>query len=318
MVEKRGIVIHPHELDMAWLKRCSDMKLNVLGLHPVGGTDADMSLQSMLATKDKLDLLIDEARKMGIAVEYEMHSLSYLMPKSLYDTHPEWFCMSEDGTRIQDSFNICASNTAGLDELSNRAEQLARLLPSEDHLYYFWLDDSTNCSCHCPKCTHLTQSDQQMILVNAMLDGIRRFDSKGCIAYLAYSDSINPPENIKPDDGVFLEYAPFRRNINYAINDSACEANARECAHIESLLKAFGTKNAKVLDYWTDNSMFSGWKYPPKEFKLKADVMRSDVRFYKSLGFNSITAFGCYLGKDYSDLYGSPDLEEYGRILWDT
>lgn len=318
MLEKRGIVIHPHELDMTWLKRCSEMKLNVLGLHPVGGTNADISLRSMLDNKSQLKVLIDEARRMGITVEYEMHALSYLMPKSLFDEHPEWFCMNEDSVRTKDSFNICASSTAGLDALADNAEQLARLLPSEDHMYYFWLDDSSGGSCHCPKCAHLTPSDQQMILVNTMLRGIRRFDAVGCIAYLAYNDSISTPVNVKPDKGVFLEYAPFRRSIDYAINDSACVQNVRECAHIESLLNVFGTKNAKVLDYWTDNSMFSGWKYPPKAFKLNAEVMRSDVKFYKSLGFNSITAFGCYLGKDYSELYGEPDLEAYGQILFEA
>ena len=43
--------------------------------------------------------------------------------------------------------------------------------------------------------------------------------------------------------------------------------------------------------------------------------MQKDVAFYRSLGFSSITAFGCFLGKDYTDLYGAADLSAYGKIL---
>ncbi len=315
MIERRGIVIHPHELDETWLNRCRDLNLNVLGLHPIGGTNADKSLRGLLEQRTRLRPLLDRAREMGMSIEYEMHVLSYLMPKALFDAHPDWFCMNAEGARSRDCFNICASNSDGLDALADSAEKLAALLPSDDHLYYFWLDDVTGGSCRCERCARLSPSDQQMLLVNAMLRGIRRADPEGCIAYLAYLDTLNAPEQIRPDDGVFLEYAPIRRSVNHAINDPHCPENAVERAPLEKLLEVFGTKNAKVLDYWTDNSMFSKWQYPPKPFALNAEVMRADVAFYRSLGFSSITAFGCYLGKDYADLYGAPDLSAYGRNL---
>lgn len=317
MIERRGIVIHPHELDDAWLNRCLDLRLNVLGLHPVGGLDADRSLRAMLDDLKHLQPLIDKARRMGICVEYEMHALSYLMPKTLFDKHPEWFCMDAEGVRTKKSFNICASNPEGLAMLTENARRLAELLPSDDHLYYFWLDDVSNGACHCEHCSRLTPSDQQMILVNAMLKGIRQADPEGCIAYLAYLDTLEPPAHVKPDEGVFLEYAPIRRSCDHAINDPTCEKNVIERAPLEKLLDVFGTKNAKVLDYWTDNSLFSGWKYPPRPFVLNAEVMRKDVAFYRQLGFSSITAFGCYLGKEYVDLYGAPELNAYGKNLID-
>ena len=43
--------------------------------------------------------------------------------------------------------------------------------------------------------------------------------------------------------------------------------------------------------------------------------MRRDVEFYASLGFENITAFGCYLGPDYQSLYGEPPLKTYGGLL---
>ena len=133
------------------------------------------------------------------------------------------------------------------------------------------------------------------------------------MAYLAYLDTLEPPTHVQPDEGVFLEYAPIRRSCDHAIDDPTCEKNVIERAPLERLLDVFGTKNAKVLDYWTDNSLFSVWKYPPKPFALNAEVMRKDVAFYRRLGFSSMTAFGCYSGKDYVDLHGVPELEAYAR-----
>ena len=68
MIEKRGIVIHPHELDETWLNRCRELNLNVLGLHPVGGQHADESLRALLEQRERLRPLLDRAREMGISI----------------------------------------------------------------------------------------------------------------------------------------------------------------------------------------------------------------------------------------------------------
>ena len=80
----------------------------------------------------------------------------------------------------------------------------------------------------------------------------------------------------------------------------------------------FGKKDAMALDYWVDNSLFSGWKLPPKEFRFREDVCRADVEGYLSLGFSSVTSFGCFLGENYRALWGDADLDEYYRILLET
>ena len=314
MINRRGLVIHPHELDENWLQEFAALGLNALGLHPVGGREADVYIREMLADMPRLAPLLDKARSMGLSVEFEMHALSYLMPRTLFEEHPTWFRMNESGERTAD-FNICASSEEGLAHLSRRAAELARMLPAENHLYYYWLDDVASYSCRCEKCRALSPSDQQLIIVNAIQRGIRTVDAHACVAYLAYMDTLTPPACTVPDEGVFLEYAPFHRRLDRPINDAVCPENVAERRNLEALLDFFGKKNAKVLDYWTDNSLMSGWKYPPKAFSLNASVMREDVEFYRTIGFDSITAFGCYLGRDYADLHGKPDLSAYGEIL---
>lgn len=316
MLTHRGLLVHPYELDDHWLDTCASLHLNVLGLHPVGGKQADQSLQALIDMRNNPDFkrLLDRAGTLGLSVEYEMHALSWLVPRSLFADHPDWFRMDESGTRIAD-FNMCPSNKAAMAYLADRAEELARLLPAETHRYYFWIDDVTKSRCHCPACAALTASDQQLMIVHAILEGVRRVDPHGSVPFLAYLDTLNAPTALKPKDGIFLEFAPIKRKPETPINDPDCPENAHEIASMAELLATFGTKDSQVLEYWLDNSLYSRWTYPPKPFTAYDDVIAADVAYYRSLGFERITTFACYLGQDYIKLHGEPDLAGYGKAL---
>jgi hypothetical protein len=123
-------------------------------------------------------------------------------------------------------------------------------------------------------------------------------------------------EAIKPADGIFLQYAPFNRDHDKPLDDPDSQRNRQERLHLVQLLAYFGKENAQVLDYWLDNSLFSGWQKPPKEFHLRKNVLRRDLRFYRDLGFRHIMTFACYLGQDYRQLHGdTPDILDYGKAL---
>ena len=82
-------------------------------------------------------------------------------------------------------------------------------------------------------------------------------------------------------------------------------------AMAKELLAFFGKKDAKALDYWLDNSLYSKWEKPPRKLYARADVVAEDLAFYEELGFERITTFACFLGEDYEALYGAPDLGGY-------
>ncbi len=316
MLKKRGILVHPEELTEKWILKMADAGLNNLGLHPVGGRLAHESLQRAIDTH----ILPENVRMRGMAndrginVEYEAHAMAWLMPRHLFGVHPEWFRMNESGERVAD-FNMCASNPEALEYVAARTALLASLTDTGADKYYFWTDDVCGFSCHCPECRALSPSDQQMRLVNAMLKGLKRYNRNAGLCYLAYHDALEVPRKVMPLEGVFLEFAPINRDHHRPINDPMCEKNAGEIRDLKKLIDFFGTKDSRVLDYWMDNSLFSNWTKPPKPFRLDAEVMKRDVEFYASLGFEEITSFGCYLGPDYEELYGEVSPAEYGSIL---
>ena len=84
--------------------------------------------------------------------------------------------------------------------------------------------------------------------------------------------------------------------------------NEVEIEKVKRLLTFFGKKNSCVLEYWYDNSYFSGYKKPPKKLKVNNATIKEDLKFYLDLGFEQISSFACFLGEDYVELHKEPDL----------
>ncbi len=316
MLERRGILVHPEELDDQWLDSIEKADINVLGLHPVGGYRAAQTLADAveLHKTPEFQRLLKRAKEMGLTIEYEAHALRYLMPKELLSEHPDWFRMNENGERVAD-FNYCPSNEEANEYLSQRTAELCEALDTGSDRYFWWADDVEVSGCHCEKCKGLSVSDQLMKITNALNRGVRKYKKEGTTAFLAYHDALTPPTQVMPDEGVFLEYAPIGRDSHRPMNDAACVENAEQGRALRELIEFFGKDRSQVLEYWMDNSRFSNWTKPPKAMPLDEAVMKEDVKFYRELGFESITSFGCYLGADYRELHGQPPVQEYGDIL---
>ena len=311
---KNGMIIHPGELSKKWIDRLADAGMDTLGIHPEGGKDAPKTLERLLSLLETPEYraLIDYARSRGLEVEYECHAAGYLMDKSLFADHPEYFRMNAAGERVSD-WNFCVSNADALSLFAKRAASLALALYGSGKNFYFWMDDGRGIHCHCPKCHALSPSDQQYIALRAALDEIRRHIPDARLAYLAYIDTITPPTLAHNVGGLFLEYAPFEKYTAKG-EDSAIRIE-RERAMIAPLLEYFGKEDAKVLEYWYDNSLFSRWKKPPARFVLDENAMSADIRDYRAMGFDRISTFACFLGEDYEELYGEADVTPFAKAF---
>lgn len=310
---KKQMIIHPEELSRKWIDKMTDAKVEVLGIHPRGGRHAVEALKELLSLlkKEEYKELLDYACSKGLEIEYEIHSAGYLMPRELFEECPQFFRMDEKGQRTND-WNFCVSNPEALALFSKRAAKLAVELYKSSHNFYFWMDDGKDFGCHCPKCKSLSFSDQQLIAVNAMLDGIREIYPDARMAYLAYYDSLTPPEKVKARDGVFLEYAPMEKYI--AKGEDRDERIEKEKNMLLPLMELFSSQPAKVLEYWYDNSLYSNWKKPPKKLLIDEETMLREANEYKKTGFSLISTFACFLGEDYTELYGEADISAFGKI----
>ncbi|MBQ9783642.1 MAG: DUF4838 domain-containing protein [Clostridia bacterium] len=311
---KSIMILHPEELSKAWIDQIADAGITTLGLHPVGGRNAAKALNGLVEALQtpEYKALLDYAAERGLEIEYELHAAGYLMPRDHFDAHPEYFRMNEKGERVTD-WNFCVSNPDALSLVTQRAVKLATSLYRSNKRFHFWMDDGRNIHCHCPKCQALSPSDQQLLVMNAMLRQIRDEIPDAQMAYLAYIDSIVLPETVQPEEGIYLEYAPFEKYT--AKTEDAPMLIARELAMLRPLMERFGQKDSMVLEYWYDNSLFSHWQKPAKKFVLDRDGLEQDIRDYRALGFPTVATFGCYLGADYRELYGEVDVTPFAKAV---
>ncbi|MBQ0125434.1 MAG: DUF4838 domain-containing protein [Clostridiales bacterium] len=305
MKNKLSLLIHPEELSMKWIDRARSCGLTTLALRPRGGYIAPISLVEMLDMLDTEEYrkMLDYAAENGLEIEYECHAAGYLLPRDMFETHPEWFRLDESGNRNPDC-NFCVSNEEALEYVSDRAASLAEKLYLSTHNYYFWLDDKKDVDCRCDKCASLSPSDKNLTVMNRMLEKIKKKIPDAKLCCLCYQDTLEVPKKVTPDKDIFLEYAPIERDMHSPVR------NQGYAEKVSALLDFFGKENSKVLEYWFDNSMFSDWKKPPKKFVPEKDVIKDDIAFYKELGFENVSSFACFLGEDYEELFGEPDVSD--------
>lgn len=311
----RGIVIIHNELHEKWFDWLADTGLSIVGIHAAGGETAVRSLEELTAFVNSTmgKGYLRRLRAMGKAVEYEYHAISWLLPREEFAAHPQWFRMNEKQERTPD-YNMCPSNQEAMDILTERAAKLCCLLPSDTGAYYMWQDDVDGVNCCCPKCREFSVSDQSLLMMHAVLKGLRQVDSKARLAYLAYYGCLEPPQRISPHDGIFLEYAPFRRELNKALDDKTSTVNRWHIDKVKPLLDVFGCKDSCVLEYWMDNSLQSDFKRPAKKLAFHENIIRQDISWYQKKGFEKITSFAGYLDEEYCRTYGEPPVKQYGRL----
>ena len=184
----RGIVLSwddvkaPDRLD--WVAMADSAHVNTLSIYCSEATKQ---------TPEYRDF-IDRCAEKGIAIEFQEHAMAELLPRAIYDEHPEYFRMDEQGNRVND-YNCCPSSQEALEIIARNAKARAEKYPPTNHKYYFWLDDGGN-KCFCDKCRDLNDSDQALLIENRIIEALREVDDKAMLAHLGSSRSTSARPNV--------------------------------------------------------------------------------------------------------------------------
>jgi hypothetical protein len=242
-----------------------------------------------------------------------------LLPRKLFDEDPSMFRMDKDGKRSR-KFNLCVHSEKALDIVAKNAADYAKILVPTNHRYYFWLDDAAPV-CACPECSKYSASEQAVIVENRIIKELRKLDPKAQLAHLAYANAISAPKNVKPAEGIFLEFAPYHRTWNKPLADGQArsgnnETHAEILQHLKNNLAVFPAETAVVLEYWLDVSLFSHYRKPAVKCPWHKDVFDSDMQTYAELGIRNITTFAAYMDDAYFKAFPETGyLSEYGNGL---
>lgn len=307
----RGVVLTPDDFTWnEWPEAAKKANLTTIGIHHQNSPNAVVKfVRSETGQK-----VLEQCEKLNLQVEYELHAMKELLPRDLFGKNPDCFRMDDKGNRNPDA-NLCVSSQTALNIAAENAVKIAEVLRPTTHRYFYWGDDGLPW-CQCEKCRGYSDSEQALILENHLVKALRRNDPRAQLAHLAYFNSLIPPKQIKPEAGVFLEYAPIQRRYDIPFASLDDKKQKENLDALDANLEFFGAENAQALEYWLDDSLFSQWKRPAVKLPFYPQSFYSDIQTYGKRGVRHITTFAVFIDAEYIKKFGVPPIEEYGKTLF--
>jgi hypothetical protein len=308
----RGVVLVPEDLSLDdWPERAAKAGLTTIALHHGSSPQAVLDfIQSQAGA-----VFLAKCSQFGLNVEYELHAMAYLLPRDLIKIDPTLFRMNEKGERTGDA-NLCVHSSRALELVASNALQLAHVLNPTTGRYFFWGDDGMPW-CRCSKCRDFSDSDQALLMENYVVRQLHQALGPNVqLAHLAYANTLIAPTLVKPEPGVFLEFAPIRRRYDQPYEKQTGPDEKDTLRSLEQNLQVFPAGTAQALEYWLDVSRFSKWKQPAVKLPWRPDVVSADVQTYANLGIRHFTTFAVWIDADYVKRFGEPTaIQEYGRAF---
>ena len=304
----RGIVLLPEDLSLTdWPQRAHTAGLTTMALHHQSSPAAIVRFVQSSSGKH----FLSQCQHLGLHTEYELHAMKELLPRDLFVDQPDLFRMQDNGQRTPDA-NLCVHSEQALDIVCRNALRLSDLLKPTTGRYFLWGDDGQPW-CRCPKCREYSDSDQALLLENRLLLALQSRHSHAQLAHLAYRLTLLPPLRVRPDRGIFLEYAPIQRRYDTPYRG---QTGKEALGALQANLQIFPAATAQILEYWLDVSRFSNWKRPGVKLPFREDVVRADVQTYAALGIHHLTSFAAWIDADYVKRFKDLSfIDQYGSIL---
>ena len=318
----KGVVLYPFDLSLRdWPERAARAGINTIGLHAARRLDV---LQDFV-TSDEGQSFLQRCKALGIQVEYELHAMSDLLSRELWYKDRSMFRVDDKGRPTQEK-NCCPHSAAAMDIIAQKAVKWARIFTPTTHRYFYWPDDGSQW-CNCPKCKGLSASEQALLVENRIVRELRQFDPQAMLSHISYHTTLAAPRQVKPEAGIFLEFAPYSRNLaspiasrdaktrrSSAPQDPNPEMNGGYLDILEANMKVFAPATTQVLEYWLDVSLYGR---PAKKVPFDPAICRADIAAYRKLGVKHITTFATFIDAQYMKLHGDPqpDIAAYGEAL---
>ena len=214
---------------------------------------------------------------------WNVHTFAKLMPPAeFFDAHPEYYSLN-DGVRVADKQHphngsqLCLSNPEVLRIITERFTQAMREHP-EYLIYSLSQNDGDEYGpCECTECRAIRarygEKESGVILwfVNQVADAIREEFPGKYVGTLAYTYSVDPPENIKPRDNVVIRLCNFHGDFAHPL-ESPCNGNP---AYADAV-RGWGTI-APHLYIWDYVMSFSHFCLPFPNLRS----LPAHIRFYR-------------------------------------
>jgi hypothetical protein len=180
---------------------------------------------------------------------YWDHSSAFLVPYKTYGkTHPEYFALMKDGTRLHPvegkpfHIHLCLTNP---DVRRISIERMLMLIGKQPERTYFVVSPGDGDDwCQCESCKALDAvpgvnvTDRYLDFVNEVARAVaKNYPDKKIVAIAYLEATSTPPARVMPEPNVFMVYCTYAPHTKCHLHDLTCELNQKGRADIEAWLK---------------------------------------------------------------------------------
>ena len=229
--------------------------------------------------------LTPELKERGILIEVGQHGYpNFLQPERYFKQHPDWF--SEiNGKRT--SSQRAVFNTSNKEALATFKQNVLQYLSNhpEIDILDLWPPDNAEWSQDAQSLKQGSPATRQAIILNTVAKAVNEKFPHVKIEFIAYQSYISPPENIRIDSNVIMEFCPIRQTFARPLWDWSAKQNV---PYHEALLK------------WFQQDVFKGdigiysyyrryvWRSLPV---VIPNLIASEMRWYHSLGVTGLRSY---------------------------
>ena len=232
--------------------------------------------------------LTPELRRRDIQIEVGGHGYQNFLNAemeggALFDRHPDWFGMDENGARRREGkYVFCTSNEAAVEYLTKNVLNYLEQRPEID-IFDFWPPDGAKW-CACPNCQQLgPPEDRQSRLTSQVVAAAGKRNLPARFECIAYHLALDPPSNPPMEKSVLVDFCPISQCFEAPIYDPSSSANAGYAEALQAWKKTF-KGDLSIYSYYRKYA----WLSLPV---IIPHYMQEDLRWYTKIGVAGISIY---------------------------
>jgi len=197
-------------------------------------------------------------RLLGFPVYFASHNWDNIVPRDLFDSHPEYFALLGSGRSTK---QLCTTNPAVIESAVVRVRRFFDERP--DYASYSLSPNDNTSFCRCPNCLALDAelgvdpfaeggsiTDRLMVFFNRVAEQVAVTHPDRRLSSYMYLNYTAPPRVVIPHPMVLPElvHTPWEFCQHHSIDDPECERNRRFAKYVRGWCKA--TDSFTWYDYW--------------------------------------------------------------------
>ncbi len=304
---RRGLVIG-HDIFLsqaeAWIEWAARARLNTIFIHTIGDSGMPLGACRLRFWQQRRRQLWPLLKERGLQLEIGGHHLTDALATQRLRDQPDVFRFN--GQRRVADGNPCPTNPTTQAIVRRWARSFFNAEPNAA-VYHIWPVDRLHGGwCSCDRCATLSPADQLLLLVNGMAEELATVNSSARISFLAYHDTLFPPQQITPAANVEVLVAPRMRSYASGIGDPEHPINQPLAARIAAIREAFPA-GISAFEYYLDGILFKS-ALPPL-----GNTIAADLRAYAKWGFAGVYTL---LTGDRPWLTPGPNPHSFASLAW--